>query len=130
MWLELNLFLSNHDIDVMLISESHLKYNSKIQFKGYTLYHTPYPGNKARGGAAILIKSNINHYHLPSVQEKYLQSSSIKLLNANNEIAITAAYWLELTLKCRFSVSCLASHQKYALTALLAAETSSTTKQQ
>jgi exonuclease III len=56
---ELQVFLELQKIDICLISETHLTRQSYLSFRGYNFYHTIHPSNTARGGSAIIIKSNI-----------------------------------------------------------------------
>jgi exonuclease III len=53
---ELRTFISLHNIDVMLISETHFTEKSYLKFVNYTVYHTNHPAGTARGGTAIIIK--------------------------------------------------------------------------
>ena len=91
--LELKLFLSNHNTDIMLISESHLKKTTNIKFNGYKLYHSPHPSDKCRGGSALLIKDNIKHLVLPSTETNAIQSTNIKLICCKEELTIASVYF-------------------------------------
>lgn len=59
---ELKQFLIKHNIDIMLISETHLIDNDNFIVDGYIVYLANHPTNRRRGGAACLIKPNICHY--------------------------------------------------------------------
>lgn len=86
--LEIEIFLNANDIDVLLISETHLTdmYNFKI--KGFDFYYTKHPMGKGHGGTGILIKRNIpvipHFYHsvlcLPNIQAT---SICFKIKNEN-----------------------------------------------
>jgi hypothetical protein len=52
---ELKTFISIHNIDVMLISETHFTDNSYLKLANYTVYHTNHPTGTAGGGTAIII---------------------------------------------------------------------------
>jgi hypothetical protein len=58
---ELQLVLDINKIYLCLISETHFTKQSFIKFRGYTVNHTPHPGNAARGGSAVIVKNNIYH---------------------------------------------------------------------
>jgi hypothetical protein len=53
---ELKTFISIHNIDVMLISETNFTDNSYLKLPNYAVYHTNHPAGTARGGTAIIIK--------------------------------------------------------------------------
>lgn len=46
---EIEVFLRNKKIDVCLISETHLTNENYIKIRGYQVYYTVHPSNKARG---------------------------------------------------------------------------------
>jgi hypothetical protein len=48
---ELKTFISIHNIDIMLISETHFTEKSYLKLPNYTVYHTNHPA-----GTAIIIK--------------------------------------------------------------------------
>jgi hypothetical protein len=75
--LELQLFLSSSNIDMMLLSETHFTQNSYLRIPNYTLYHTTHPEGTASGGTAIIIKNTIKHHPLPNYSCDYLQSTSV-----------------------------------------------------
>ena len=60
--LELQHFLSNNSIDIMLISETHLTEKNCFKINGFLFYDTKHPDGKARGGTGILIKNRIKYY--------------------------------------------------------------------
>jgi exonuclease III len=55
---ELKMFFYTHDIDVMLISETHFTEKSYIRIPQYILvhYHTNHPAGTAQGGTAIILR--------------------------------------------------------------------------
>lgn len=64
---ELKLFIQNHDLDILLISETHFTNKSFFSLPRHTIYNTNHPDEAAHGGTAIIIKNNIQHYEM----EKY-----------------------------------------------------------
>ena len=74
---ELELFLKQQQIDVLLISETHFTDKNYLKIHGYNFYHTQHPSGKAHGGTGNIIKSSIKHYELPSFQKDYLQATSV-----------------------------------------------------
>jgi len=58
---ELRLFLIDNSIDIMLITETHMRPGLKMYLPGYDQFFANHPSNTAKGGSAILIKTNIIH---------------------------------------------------------------------
>ena len=80
---EVETFLTLQNIDVFLISETHLTSQNYVKIKGYNVYHTIHPSNQARGGSAIIIKNSIKHfedlpYSTESIQATIIQVDSFK----------------------------------------------------
>lgn len=65
---------SNHDVYILLISETHFMHKSHIKFPKYKMYHTD---GIAHGGTAILIKYNIKHYQLENCEKDYLRGTTV-----------------------------------------------------
>ena len=63
---ELEVFLKQQQIDVMLMSQTHFTDKNYLKIHGYNFYHTQHPSGKAHGGTGIIIKSNIKHAQFPS----------------------------------------------------------------
>jgi hypothetical protein len=61
---ELQSFLAIHNIDAMLLSETHFTQRSYLRIPHYAIYHTNHPAGTARGGTAIIIKNTIKHHPL------------------------------------------------------------------
>jgi len=47
-------FLRNEEIDLMLISETHLTYKNNFSVSGYKFYKINHPDGKAHGGTFLL----------------------------------------------------------------------------
>lgn len=62
---ELEIFLKEQKIDVCLISETHFTNETYFKIFGFNIYHTVQPSNGARGGAAVIIRTNIKHFEEP-----------------------------------------------------------------
>lgn len=89
---ELKLFLTEHNIDIMLITESWLQENIQIYFPGYNIHKADHPSNRLRGGAAILVKEEISHFPCDPVTTTQLQMASIKIVTTSGELAISSLY--------------------------------------
>lgn len=93
-------FLSNNNIDVLLLSETHLTNKYNFNIPRYTFHKTNHPDGKAHGGTGILIKSRIKHHSLECFSQNYLQATSIFLDGVNGGLTLTSVYCPP-----RFSVS-------------------------
>jgi len=90
--LELENFLCQEKIDVMLVSETHFTSETVFKIPGYRIYSTPHPSNKARGGAAVLIRQTIKHFEADKFSEDYLQASTVTVSLPWNQLNLTAVY--------------------------------------
>lgn len=89
---ELQAFLINTPIDVLLVSEAHLTSNSFFKIPGYITYHCDHPDGTAHAGSALLIKSNIKHSTLPPYQSNIIQATNITLILNNIPTTISSVY--------------------------------------
>jgi exonuclease III len=74
---ELKMFRYTHDIDVMLICETHFTEKSYIRIPQYTLYHTNHPAGIARSGTAIILTNSIQHPPLNPYNQPFVQATSV-----------------------------------------------------
>jgi exonuclease III len=89
---EVQMFLFSHNIDVLLISETHCTTKNYFRLPHYTTYHTNHPSGYARGGSAIIIKNSIKHNLLNPYNQEYLRATSIALEGPSGHITISAVY--------------------------------------
>lgn len=98
--LELTNFLHSKDIDIMLLSETHLTNKKHFHIDGFTFYRSDHPDGKAHGGTGILIRNRLKHTELSRISENYLQTTSISLHCWGSEITFCSVYFPP-----RFSIS-------------------------
>lgn len=89
---EFEVFLHSQTIDICCVSETHFTSQSAMTIPGYEIYSTPHPANKARGGAAVIIRSNIHHYENPRFETEHIQSASVHVKTSRYNLNIAAAY--------------------------------------
>lgn len=89
---ELEIFLRTNNVDIALISETHFTNKNYIRIKGYSAYWTTHPSERARGGTAILIKQNIQHFQQEEIRELYIEVTIIAIQYNGAELNIGAAY--------------------------------------
>ena len=62
---EVESFLKINNINVLLVTETHLTSKNYIKIAYYDTYHTEHPDGKAHGGTAIIIQSlSLIHIYL------------------------------------------------------------------
>lgn len=74
---ELEVFLQKNNIDICLISETHLKKGPGPKIKGYSDYHAHHPSENARGGSSLYIKECIKHSEDIVIELNSMQISSV-----------------------------------------------------
>ena len=84
--------MRNKNVDVLLISETHLTNRYNFNITGYTFYSTNHPDGKAHGGTGILIRNRLRHYALDSFSKQYLQATSICLECCSNNLTLSSIY--------------------------------------
>lgn len=89
---ELQAILDKENIDICLICETHFTKQSFIRFKNYSVYHTIHPSNNARGGSAIIVKSNIDHYEEEKTSMEEFQATTITCKVNNTNMSFTSVY--------------------------------------
>lgn len=89
---ELTEFIRFHDIDIMLISETHYTNRSFLKIHNYKIYDTKHPDGTAHGGSAIIIKNSIKHYESLKFQTDHIQATSIVIQDLRGPITISAIY--------------------------------------
>lgn len=91
--IELESFLISNDIDIALISETHLvSYSNLPKIQNYSIYVANHPSGKARGGSAILIKKIISHYDVGNYITSSIQASVISVRINNQQVQIASIY--------------------------------------
>lgn len=90
--MELQKFLHEFEIDVMLISETHFTNKNYLRMPNYTIHTSNHPDNKAHGGTAIIISNKINHHAIENISTEYLQATNIQIQSAIGLITFSAVY--------------------------------------
>jgi exonuclease III len=89
---EIQFFLQQNKIDILLISETHFTTKSYFKIPHYNVYFTNHPNGAAHAGTALLVKQTISHYELPTYEEDFLQATSICVRTLPYELTVTAVY--------------------------------------
>ena len=91
--LEITHFLAQHNIDVLLLSETHLTNKNYFAIPGYMFYKTNHPDGKAHGGTGVLVRKRLKHYFLSSYAQNHLQATSVCIHCAENDLVLSAVYF-------------------------------------
>ncbi len=92
-WQELNHFLSANDIDIALISETHLISREQTRkFYGYSFYCCNHPSNNARGGSLVMVKNSIEHHDRGMYVTNGIQASVVTVKLRNSQVNIGGLY--------------------------------------
>lgn len=90
--LALEAFLNIQNIDVCLLSETHMTRSSELNIIGYICYKASHPSGQPRGGSAILIKKTLLHHEECIVQTNETQMVVIKVKSLKQDLNIGALY--------------------------------------
>jgi exonuclease III len=69
---ELFYFIHNKNIDIALITETHISKSVNIKFNGYLTIRADHPNGASRGGSAIIIKSSLFYSQMKNISKKKL----------------------------------------------------------
>ncbi|GFS82414.1 probable RNA-directed DNA polymerase from transposon X-element [Trichonephila clavipes] len=92
--IELRIFIEKHCPDIILIQETHLRLSHSFNIANYSCYRNDrITEDCAAGGTLILIKNNIKHYHLPTLQLQAIEATIVFInLPNHNPISIVSCY--------------------------------------
>jgi len=90
---ELFYLIHNKNIDIALITETHLSKYAIINFNGYTTIRADHPDGTSHGGFAIIIKSSLFHNQMQNIKKSYLQATNIKIKINHLNVTISSAYF-------------------------------------
>lgn len=89
---ELEIFLKEQKIDVCLISETHFTNETYFKIFGFNIYHTVQPSNRARGGSAVIIRTNIKHFEEPKFSSESIQASTVNIQCKRHKLSVSETY--------------------------------------
>lgn len=87
---EVQQFLHTHQIDILLVSETHFSVKNGFRINGYYIYDTKHPSGRACGGSAILVHKDVDHFPLPEYKTDHIQATTINIPAIG--VAISAVY--------------------------------------
>lgn len=89
---ELEVFLKVQNVDICLLSETHLRKDDILAFSGYQVYHTTHPDNQPKGGSAVIIRNDLQHYEYCKIQNPEMQLTAVLITSAKQKFNVGALY--------------------------------------
>jgi len=89
---EVQLFLFQNKIDILLVSETHFTSKTYFTIPGYNLCHTNHPDDRAHGGTTILIRKTIQYTEQLQHAQPDMQATIIRVHGHQRYINIAAVY--------------------------------------
>lgn len=87
-------FLQQHQPDVLLLCETQLRSEHRVEFKDYEFIRKDKVTGTMRTGSAILVKSKLSHHIIDTNKWnlKSLECTSIRIFTAGSPISLVSAY--------------------------------------
>lgn len=89
---EVRKFLHDHEIDVMLVSETHFTNKNHFAIRGYIVYDTKHPDGKAHGGTAVLVKRGIKQCEVGKLSRRDIQATCVEIDTHCGNLCLSAVY--------------------------------------
>ena len=92
---EMAAFATEYDLDVILLSETHLTPALSLQLPAYTTYRTDRPAQNmlnASGSTAVLVHRRIAHRPLPPPATRRLEVTVVALSVGGREVRLASVY--------------------------------------
>lgn len=84
--------LNSQDVDICLLSETHLTNKNSLNLENYKVYNAFCPGNSARGGSSLIIKNTIEHFEIGKIETIDIQMSIVQLSSLKQKLNIGVVY--------------------------------------
>ncbi|GJQ79305.1 hypothetical protein Trydic_g16172 [Trypoxylus dichotomus] len=88
---ELEEFIQRHQLDAILIGETHLRASDRLSLRNFRVYRTDRVGARG-GGTAIMIKSSIDHHAGQELDLQNVEATNITVNMATGPVQLIAAY--------------------------------------
>ena len=85
---EITYFLRKEDIDIMLISETHLTNKYNFNMPALAFHKTNHPDGKAHGDTGILVRNRLHQFALNEYSKDHIQATSISVECKTGQITI------------------------------------------
>ncbi|GJQ86966.1 hypothetical protein Trydic_g20271, partial [Trypoxylus dichotomus] len=88
---ELEEFVQRHQLDAVLIGETHLRAGNRLTLPNFRVYRTDRE-NARGGGTAILVKSTIEHHADLALDLTNIEATAVTVNLATGPVKLVAAY--------------------------------------
>jgi hypothetical protein len=88
--LELEHILSQHGVDICLLTETHLRESDVFRLANFVCHGTDRPTEGGR--TAVLVRRGIDHYAVPVLGLTQLEATAIHIMLASGPLKIVAVY--------------------------------------
>jgi hypothetical protein len=92
MKIELDHFLSQHGVDICILSETFLNAGQAFRLANYVCHRTDRPTAGGGGGTAILVRRGIVQHSVPVPGLNHLEATAVQVTLAGRPVKILAAY--------------------------------------
>lgn len=89
---EVEVFLKEQKIDILLVSETHFTDRNYFNIQNYNTYHTNHPDGTAHGGTAVIISNKITLFEINKYETNYLQATNVTIKDTNGHLTVSAVY--------------------------------------
>jgi hypothetical protein len=89
---EVELLLTEHNLDVLLLSEAHCTKSTSVKFREYTCYMTPHPDGTGHAGTAIIVRKSVKHHLMPKHRSPHIQATTIAVKVTGGYLSVSAVY--------------------------------------
>lgn len=89
---EVEAFLKEQKIDILLVSETHFTDRNYFNIQKYKTYNTNHPDGTAHGGTAVIISNKIEHFEIHKTEKDYVQATNVKIKDSNGLLVVSAVY--------------------------------------
>jgi exonuclease III len=89
---EVKHYTRTHQVDIILISETHFTSRCYFKIPNYTVYDTRHPDGTVHGETAIIIQNGLKHHLHGHYSVDHLQATSVTVEDWMGPLTIAAVY--------------------------------------
>lgn len=89
---DVELLVRTENLDIMLISETHLRPEQNFSMRDYNFYRVDQPTENGWGGVGLLIRTSMNHYFSYQRVTDSIQAVGVTVNTPNGEIQVLSIY--------------------------------------
>lgn len=89
---EIEQLIRDHQLDVVLVSETHCTDSSNVKLRGFQTYLTNHPDGTGHAGTAVIIKSSIKHNVMQEFKTNHIQATTVAISDKCGHLNLSAIY--------------------------------------